>query len=153
MPTVPKSTKCNELGCTASKVNGSAFCSKHGGERSDKRKANTKLYGSGDWQKVRARQLSATPLCQRCMLDNKVRAAEHIDHVFPHRQDKAKFRLNLYQSLCHACHTLKGKQERRGIYEHYTAHGLVTYTDADYTRLMDSQVLGQHSEQSEQGNR
>ncbi len=102
-------------------------------------KANLKLYGQRVWEKIRASQLSRQPLCGRCQSEGKITAANHVDHVFPHRRDPAKFRLNLFQSLCAGCHTLKTQDESKGIYLHYTAHGVVQYTDDDYVRMVGLQ--------------
>jgi 5-methylcytosine-specific restriction protein A len=136
MPTVPSSTKCRELGCPNPKTYRSAFCSAHGGARTETQKANGKLYNQKAWEKIRARQLSTNPLCARCLLEGKITSAQHVDHVFPHRRDAVKFKLNLFQSLCAACHTLKGQDELKGIYNHYKADKVDVYTDDDYVRLV-----------------
>jgi len=139
MPTAPLNTKCRELGCQNPKTGRSTFCIQHGGGFSEKAKANLKLYGQRVWEKIRASQLSRQPLCGRCQSEGKITAANHVDHVFPHRRDPAKFRLNLFQSLCAACHTLKTQDEGKGIYLHYTAHGVKQYTDDDYVRMVGLQ--------------
>lgn len=136
MPSTPITTKCRELGCKNQKTGRSAFCVQHGGGATDKIKQNAKLYNQAVWQKIRARQLSQHPLCARCMANGRVTAAEHVDHVFPHRRDPSKFVLNLFQSLCHSCHTEKGQDERQGRYLHYLPTGIVEYTDDDYVRMM-----------------
>jgi 5-methylcytosine-specific restriction protein A len=132
MPIAPLNTKCRELGCHSLKTGRSTFCSQHGGGMTEKGKENNKLYNTAYWKKQRISQLSKKPLCAACLLDGKVVQAEHIDHVFPHRQDMSKFRLNLFQSLCASHHTLKTQDENKGIYLHYTDTGIKTYTDADY---------------------
>lgn len=136
MPYAPLNTKCRELGCQNPKTNRSAFCSNHGGGMTEKGKANAKLYSQRAWAKMRIAQLSRQPLCARCQSENKVTAAEHVDHVFPHRRDPVKFKVNLLQSLCAACHTLKTQDESKGKYLHYTPHGINEYTDDDYVRLI-----------------
>ena len=135
MPTVPSSTKCRELGCQNPKTYRSAFCVAHGGARTEKQKANGKLYNQSVWEKIRIAQLSKQPLCARCQNEGKITQAQHVDHVFPHRRDPTKFKVNLFQSLCAACHTLKTQDESQGKYIHYTVHGAVEYTDDDYVRL------------------
>jgi hypothetical protein len=136
MPYAPLNTKCRELGCPNPKTTRSAFCSQHGGGMTEKGKANAKLYNQRVWEKIRTAQLSRQPLCARCQSENKITAAIHVDHVFPHRRDPNKFRMNLFQSLCPACHTLKTQDEAQGRYLHYTAHGVVEYCDDDYVRMM-----------------
>jgi len=135
MPYAPLNKECKEYGCRNPKTTRSSFCLEHGGGMTETGKANSKLYGQAAWQKIRARQLSRQPLCARCQHEGKVTAAEHVDHVFPHRRDPIKFKVNLFQSLCAACHTLKGQDERQGIYNHYNAYGVTQYSDDDYVRL------------------
>lgn len=135
MPYAPLNAECKEYGCRNPKTHRSAYCIEHGGGMTETGKANSKLYSQQAWAKIRARQLSKQPLCARCQSEGKITAAEHVDHVFPHRRDPVKFKVNLFQSLCAACHTLKGQDERKGIYNHYTAHGVTQYTDDDYVRL------------------
>jgi len=135
MPRVPISLKCRELGCKNNKTSRSTFCVDHGGGITEKGKENSKLYATGYWKKQRQIQLSQNPLCASCLLNGKVVSAEHIDHVFPHRQDGLKFKKNLFQSLCASCHTLKTQEENDGKYLYYTANGIVQYTDADYSKI------------------
>lgn len=137
MPTTPVSTKCRELGCKNPKTYRSAFCQQHGGAAPEQVKENAKLYNQAAWKRIRARQLSQHPLCARCLSMGKVASAEHVDHVFPHRRDSAKFIMNLFQSLCASCHTEKGQDEMKGKYLHYLPTGVVEYTDDDYVRMMD----------------
>jgi len=132
MPTVPKYSKCRELGCNNPKTYRSTFCVQHGGGTTEKGKENNKLYGTAFWKKQRKIQLSKNPLCAACLLEGKVVQAEHIDHVFPHRQDQNKFKSNLFQSLCVPHHTLKTQEENKGIYLFYSPNGMITYTDNDY---------------------
>lgn len=135
MPTAPLNTECKEYRCRNPKTQRSAYCAEHGGGVTEVGKANSKLYNQQAWDKIRARQLSKQPLCARCQHEGKITAASTVDHVFPHRRDAAKFKVNLFQSLCTGCHTLKGQDERKGIYNHYTAHGVTQYSDDDYIRL------------------
>lgn len=101
----------------------------------DKGKANSKLYGQKAWANIRTRQLSKQPLCAKCQSEGKVTAATTVDHVFPHRRDTDAFKVNLFQSLCTSCHTLKTQDENAGRYLHYTAHGIIEYTADDYIRI------------------
>lgn len=135
LPTAPLNKECRELGCHSPKTNRSTFCVKHGGGITEKGKANSKLYGQAYWRKQREAQLSKDPLCAACLLDGKVVQAEHIDHVFPHRQDATRFRLNHFQSLCQYHHVIKTQFEGRGVYIWYAKHGAVSYTEGDYARI------------------
>ena len=135
MPTAPLNTECKEYRCRNPKTQRSAFCSEHGGGVTEKAKANDKLYKQQAWAKMRTRQLSKQPLCGRCKSIGKITAANTVDHVFPHRRDADTFRVNLLQSLCTACHTLKTQQENKGKYLHYTDNGIIEYTGDDYWRI------------------
>lgn len=132
MPYAPMNKKCRELGCNKPKTRRSTFCEDHGGELSDKMIANKKLYLSKAWAKQRIIQLSKSPLCACCLLNGKVVEALHIDHVFPHRQDPMRFKINLFQSLCASCHTLKTQSENKGIYLYYGQKGVIEYKEEDY---------------------
>ena len=135
MPTVPTNKKCRELGCKNDRTYISTSCVEHGGGINAKAKKNNKLYGNKFWEKQRMVVLSKEPLCASCLSEGRVNQAYHVDHVFPHRQDPVKFKINLFQSLCVSCHTLKTQQESQGTYLYWTKHGLVTYTEGDYKRI------------------
>jgi len=140
MPYAPLNEKCRELGCKNPKTSRSTFCNEHGGGITDKGKANEKLYSTAFWKKQRIIQLSKKPLCAACLLEGRVVQAVHIDHVFPHRQDSNKFRLNLFQSLCPAHHSLKTQDENQGIYNYYSPNGIIQYTEADYAKQITDQT-------------
>ena len=61
-------------------------------------------YGS-KWQRARIDFLHDNPLCVMCMRDNKVTAANVVDHIVPHRGDMKLFwdRKN-WQPLCKPHH-------------------------------------------------
>jgi hypothetical protein len=137
MPTVPKNNKCRELGCNNPKTTRSCFCIEHGGGVTAKGKANSKLYSTASWQKQRIAQLSQEPLCAGCLCAGKIVQAQHIDHVFPHRQCNEKFKRNLFQSLCASCHTLKTQMESHGTYLYFTPDGVREYNDSDYSMVIN----------------
>lgn len=72
--------------------------------RTDKRSAAARGYGRA-WQKARADFLRKHPLCVMCKTKGKIRAANVVDHIQPHRGDKGLFwdRDN-WQALCKPCH-------------------------------------------------
>lgn len=137
MPYAPLNSKCSHLGCQNKKTSRSSFCTEHGGGVTDKGRRNSELYGQAFWRKMRTIQLSRQPLCMSCLARGKVVQAEHVDHVFPHRQDSARFKNNIYQSLCPACHTLKTQMENRGIYQYFSPNGLIEYKETDYQRVIN----------------
>jgi 5-methylcytosine-specific restriction endonuclease McrA len=59
-------------------------------------------------------------LCAACLIDGRITAASHVDHVFPWAVigDHA-FTRNLWQSLCPECHGVKSGLEKRGVFRHY----------------------------------
>lgn len=142
MPTIPTYTKCNQLGCKneRSKLNG--FCMEHGGkdvktvEVTDERKQYNSIYQTPFWRSTRSRQLSIQPLCQACLSYGIVTPAAHVDHVFPWtRYGKQAFYANVFQSLCHSCHTVKTSLEQKGIFRHYGGSKPSDYGEQDYLRL------------------
>ena len=140
MPYAPLNNKCRELGCKNPKTHRSTFCAEHGGGITEKGKENSKLYSTAFWKQKRKEQLSRKPLCASCLLEGKVVQAEHIDHVFPHRQDSNKFRYNLFQSLCASCHTNKTLEENKGTFLYYSPNGIITYTELDYANQTADQT-------------
>jgi len=135
VPYAPLNTECKQYGCRNPKTHRSAYCAEHGGGVTEKAKANDKLYKQQAWAKMRVRQLSKEPLCARCKSTGKITAANTVDHVFPHRRNADTFKVNLFQSLCTACHTLKTMDENKGKYLHYTDRGVIEYTGDDYWRV------------------
>lgn len=60
------------------------------------------------WRKARAAYLDKNPLCAQCQSEQRVSAAEVVDHIKPHCGDKELFwnRRN-WQPLCKTCHSRK----------------------------------------------
>lgn len=137
MPTMPRH-QCDEYQCKAPSVKGSRYCLAHTPSKAPTvdRQAFNSQYKSAAWQSIRARQLSAFPLCAACMVDGRITEASHIDHVFPWQAiGPYAFTRNLFQSLCPECHGVKSGLEKRGIFRHYTAPPR-DYTAQDYPFAM-----------------
>jgi 5-methylcytosine-specific restriction protein A len=64
-------------------------------------------YGTARWQKLRARQLYAEPLCAMCQ--PRLTPATVCDHITPHKGDEQAFWSGPFQSLC-ATHHNSDKQ-------------------------------------------
>ena len=62
------------------------------------------LYRTARWQKLRAVQLAAYPLCVMCRQMGRINPATVADHVEPHKGDVEKFWTGDLQSLCKHCH-------------------------------------------------
>lgn len=120
MPTLPSNTQCSMLGCKNNKARFSSLCVEHGGR--DKQKyggvrLSNAVYNTAQWERVRQAQLSAHPLCAGCLSVGVITAANHVDHVFPWKQiGKEAFYINIFQSLCHSCHSNKTALERKGLF-------------------------------------
>ena len=135
MPIIPFNTKCAMLACNNTKAKLSALCIEHGGrdtytvKRTDERAEFNGMYNNSKWQKKRALQLSKQPLCQSCLGNGIVKSANHVDHLFSWRAiGHEAFYRNIFQSLCHECHSDKTLLEREGIYRHYNV-GSEPYKD------------------------
>jgi 5-methylcytosine-specific restriction protein A len=145
MPTVPKPTQCQMLGCKEHRAKYGAYCLQHGGTNAypskrwnitNGRKEAIAMYKSRHWQSMRAAQLSAHPLCVGCLSGGIVSQATQVDHLFPWQQigDHAFFR-NIFQSLCASCHASKTGMEKHDQCRRYGAPTEV-FRVADYERVM-----------------
>lgn len=137
MPTLPTYTKCNQLGCKNEKAAIGGYCLLHGGKTYDSAKRESdSVYRTKYWRSTRRHQLSIQPLCQSCLLMNRVASASHVDHLFAWRHlNESAFKLNVLQSLCNNCHSHKTALEQQGIYRHY-ANSIIDYELLDYGRVM-----------------
>ena len=143
MPTVPSNGKCASLGCKNPRSKYSTYCLEHGGRdtqltyRSEERDKAHAFYLTAQWARHRMRQLSGQPLCQSCLTRGIITQATEVDHVFPWRQIGAHaFYRNLFQSLCHDCHSHKTQEEKRGRVLHYVNEIVSTYRVEDYKRVI-----------------
>lgn len=75
------------------------------------------LYSTKGWRVLRSRQLSLEPLCRLCREAGRTVPARVVDHVVPHRGDRAKFfDAGNLQSLCKTCHdSIKQRAEKSGL--------------------------------------
>lgn len=71
-------------------------------------------YNTSAWQRLRAHQLSAFPLCAMCAARGRVTVATVCDHIDPHRGDHARFWAGPFQSLCTPCHSGDKQRQERG---------------------------------------
>ena len=130
MPSLPPA-QCSEPRCKAPSVPHSRFCKDHAPKpKAAPSRADLSAYKSTAWSTIRARQLSAQPLCAGCLESGIVRAANTVDHVFPWRRiGPFAFLQNRWQSLCPECHSLKTAAEHDGRCIEY---GHKVWTLADY---------------------
>jgi len=149
MPTQPSNTKCSMLACKNPRAKLSARCTEHGGldtkviKRTEDRANFNGIYNTASWQRKRALQLSQQPLCQGCLSIGIVKGANHVDHLFSWSAiGMDAFYRNIFQSLCHHCHSSKTLLERDGIYRHYRVGGepFKDYKIDDYQFVLMNQV-------------
>lgn len=149
MPSIPKYTKCLQLGCKNNRSKYNAYCLDHGGRDTYNHKkynaTHTRqdfnaMYQTTQWKTLRKIQLSKHPLCAGCLANGKIVAAVHIDHVFPWSAiDTSAFYRNIFQSLCASCHSSKTTLEQRGIYRQYgTPNKDYKITDYHWAISMES---------------
>lgn len=74
------------------------------------------LYSTSEWQRLRRYHLSRNPLCVMCEAQGRITAATVVDHIKPHKGDRALFfDPDNLQSLCKTHHdSTKQRQEKTG---------------------------------------
>ena len=136
MPYYPRNALCSELGCKNPRSQVNSYCLDHGGMKHTNESGDN-AYNSQAWKTVRRIQLSKQPLCQSCFTRGHISSAVHVDHVFPWRHiGEHAFLNNIFQSLCHECHSVKTGKERKGTFIHYTSEGEKELTKDDYAYTM-----------------
>jgi 5-methylcytosine-specific restriction protein A len=111
---------CTHPSCGALVRDGSGRCAKHIKQQRqaiDERRGTSAERGySYAWQQARAGFLRKHPLCASHEKKGEVVAATVVDHIDPHKGDKAKFweRTN-WQPLCKPCHDRKTVIEDGGF--------------------------------------
>lgn len=69
------------------------------------------------WQKARIRFLQANPLCVMCAAQDRITAAQVVDHIIPHKGDQTLFwDESNWQALCKPHHD-RDKAEQEGRHE------------------------------------
>lgn len=117
MPYKPLSP-CRYPGCGALSVN--RYCDKHAKQQTResnarRRTASERGYNS-KWRKARANYLLEHPLCVECEKHGRYVQATVVDHIIPHKGDKALFwDSNNWQPLCKRCHDKKTAMEDGGF--------------------------------------
>jgi len=117
VPEAPK-RPCAKAGCGA--LTRSRYCENHSKEehqRYDRERGTAAQRGyDSRWRKARIGFLRKHPLCVHCEREGVVGAATVVDHIKPHRGDKAVFwdRSN-WQPLCKSHHDAKTAREDGGF--------------------------------------
>ena len=103
MPYKPK-RPCRHPGCP--NLSDGLYCEAH--VVGDARESAAVRGYDRRWQATRARFLRMHPLCAECGRAGRIVAASVVDHITPHRGDKALFwDEGNWQPMCKACHDRK----------------------------------------------
>lgn len=82
--------------------------------RSQEAQVWRKLYKTARWQRTRADQLRAKPLCEACMRQGRITPATVCNHADPEsKKTEATFYAGPFTSLCPPCHDA-GEQKAEG---------------------------------------
>lgn len=83
--------------------------------RSPEAQSYRSLYWTPEWRSLRKRRLAAEPNCRMCARLSRTTAADIVDHVKPHRGQRALFfDFANTQSLCHTHHSSTKQRHERG---------------------------------------
>ena len=107
MPKHPK-RPCRYPGCPNLCESGT-YCPEHSAESPDRLRGSATERGyDAKWRRARKRFLRSHPLCANCLSQGVLTPATVVDHIVPHRGDRALFwDENNWQPLCKSCHDRK----------------------------------------------
>lgn len=83
----------------------------------DERRGSAASRGYGHrWRQARDAFLRKHPLCAECQREGRLTPATDVDHIVPHKGDRARFWDSTnWQSLCATCHSSKTAREDGGF--------------------------------------
>ena len=117
MPMKPK-RPCKHPGCP--RLTGGQYCEFHASLHTRERRSAFERGYNHRWQMERKRFLANHPLCADCERAGKLVRATVVDHVQPHRGDKALFwDERNWQPLCKHCHNRKTRLEDQHLIYSY----------------------------------
>lgn len=106
---------CRHPGCL--KLTDDVYCDIHSSDKIKKEfRPTSSQRGYGyKWQKAREGYLAKHPFCSECEKQGLKVLATDVDHIIPHKGDKALFwDSSNWQALCHECHSRKTQKEDNG---------------------------------------
>lgn len=107
---------CGYPGCPAITPGDQRYCPTHTRQMEQRRESAYKRGYDRDWQRDRAQELKAEPLCRECLKSGIITVATIRDHIIPHRGDSVLFHdPKNRQSLCKPCHNRKTAKEDGGF--------------------------------------
>ena len=85
----------------------------------DQRRGSARERGyNSRWEKARKTYLMRNPLCVMCAKENRVTAANVVDHVIPHKGSTELFwDTSNWAALCFHCHNSTKQREERGRFQ------------------------------------
>ncbi|MNK92917.1 HNH endonuclease [compost metagenome] len=112
---------CKKPGCPS--LTADVYCESHAAEHkriqqeADQRRGTAAQRGySSQWRKARLGFLRKHPLCKHCQDKERLTEATVVDHIKPHKGDKALFwERDNWQPLCKKCHDIKTAREDGGF--------------------------------------
>ena len=107
MPRSPK-RPCRYSGCPNLCESGT-YCPEHSAGSPDRLRGSATERGyDAKWRRARKRFLQRHPLCANCLSQGVLTPATVVDHIVPHRGDRALFwDEKNWQPLCKSCHDRK----------------------------------------------
>lgn len=108
MPHSPQ-RPCRYPGCPGFCEPGQVYCKAHRQHSADRQRGNAAERGYDyRWRQARGMFLREHPLCVACLAEGKYTAATVVDHILPHRGNKALFwDVTNWQPLCKRHHDEK----------------------------------------------
>jgi 5-methylcytosine-specific restriction protein A len=110
---------CRAAGCPALVADGHTYCPTHAADIGYRGAPSARGYTKRWYRRARRfrdqfplcgmRPNSQPPVMSQCYEENRVTAADHVDHVVPHRGNQVLMwdELHNWQSLCASCHARK----------------------------------------------
>lgn len=112
-PGCGKLVEYNERYCAAHKHHESSQRAETNRKYDDNRPERHQFYRSVQWRKARNYYLARHPLCELCLKENRITAADVVDHIKEITDGGALLDERNLQSLCSTCHNKKTAEERR----------------------------------------
>lgn len=110
---------CGYPGCPTL-VQGGSYCGRHRRrtwrEQDRRRPSATQRGYDNRWRKARELFLARRLWCTECEREGRLTPATVVDHIVPHKGDKALFwDMNNWQALCGQCHNRKTVRDDGGF--------------------------------------
>lgn len=107
MPRKPQ-RPCSYPGCP--NLCDGPYCSDHrtnankNYDRYQRNQATAAIYKSKHWQSTRKKYYEAHPLCEDCLLEERLTPADEVHHIIPLSAGGEPYDFSNLRSLCRSCH-------------------------------------------------